>query len=261
MATGSKTMESGMRDGRRRERVFGVLAGLALLLAAGAATATPARFAESRFGFVDIEAGLPQLTMGEGDPFLAAGDPTSGESVDIEMIGSTNLCILAEGSSTCRASTGGLTTPYAAIMSVEINVLNPELEDGPFTLLLTGLGAESDPTQVGIELAPVVPAGFDPSTVPGFVFDPSNGVGGFDRAVEVSDLTYADRGVIYSYVGFTVRDGDRLTFWIDVSSAPDGQGAPQLFANATPVVVPEPGTALLMGLGLAGLGWAGRPRR
>ena len=41
--------------------------------------------------------------------------------------------------------------------------------------------------------------------------------------------------------------------------APDLTGAPIGVANST--IVPEPGTAILLGGGLAGLAFLGRPRR
>ena len=45
----------------------------------------------------------------------------------------------------------------------------------------------------------------------------------------------------------------------DVFSAPDLTGALIGVANST--IVPEPGTAILLGSGLAGLAYVGRPRR
>lgn len=245
----------------RRALTAGTLACIGLLLGSGSASAT-ASFTETRFGFVASDlTGLPEIQMGGTDPFLDAGDPVIPETLDVELIGSTNLCILAQGSSTCRATTGGLTTPYSAIMSVEVNILDPDLAGGPLTLLLTQLGPDDDPANVRIVLDPSLPAGFDSSTVPAFVFDPTNGVGGFDPVLAVRDETFADAGVVFHYLGFTVRDGDRLTFMMDVLSAPGGAPAPELLANATTVVVPEPGAVVLLGLGLAGLGWAGQRRQ
>ncbi|MCP4906566.1 MAG: PEP-CTERM sorting domain-containing protein [bacterium] len=73
--------------------------------------------------------------------------------------------------------------------------------------------------------------------------------------------------------GFAVGDGQfRLAFTVHASSTIQigdggsgdgaiGNGGASLASNNTSVafsVIPEPGTALLMGLGLAGLGLAGR---
>lgn len=238
-----------------------VFVGLALVVAP--AGATSARFSSTGFGFVPEDlAGLQQLRMGASDPFLDAADPIAPGlgAVAVELIGSTNLCVLAQGSSICQENADGITTPYSAIMSVEVNVLDPILLNGPFTLLLTSIGLADDPNVVRIALDPTLPAGFDSLAVPDFVLDPSNGVGGFDVPIAVRDETFATQSVIYDYLGFTVQDGDRVIFQIDVDAAGSVQPTPQLLANATPVVVPEPGTALLMGLGLLGLSWAGRRR-
>ncbi len=255
-------------DGRRQRKrhawVAAALVCVGLALAVGPAAATSARFSSTGFGFVPEDlAGLQQLRMGESDPFLTAADPIApGLPADlaVELIGTSNLCVLAQGSSACRVNADGITTPYSAIMSFEVNVLDPLLLNGPFTLLLTSIDLADDPNVVRIALDPTLPAGFDSSAVPAFVLDPSNGLGGFDVPIAVRDETFAAQNVIYDYLGFTVQDGDRVTFRIDVDAAGSVQPTPQLFANATPVVVPEPGAALLMGLGLIGLSWAGRRR-
>ena len=84
-------------------------------------------------------------------------------------------------------------------------------------------------------------AGLDTSAVPGFEFDDS-----FDT---YSHLVYNSA---YDYIGWNTSLGDRISFQYNVLTAPGTRGTPQLMANAT-AVVPEPGAALLMGLGLAGL--------
>ena len=101
---------------------------------------------------------------------------------------------------------------------------------------------------MAIELNPAVPAGLNTSAVPDFVWN-----GGFTAFVHVRDL-YAAPASIYDYIGWTVEDGATLTFRYDVLTSLKGNAYPKFTANAVPVVVPEPGAALLLGLGLAGLG-------
>jgi len=262
-ATAARVLR-GTRREARHAWIAAALAVVGLVLVVGPAGASSARFSSSRFGFVPEDlTGLPQLLLVEGDPFPGAADPTAPDlppDLAVELIGTSDLCVLAQGSSTCRVDAAGITTPYSAIMSFEVNALDPLFLDDPFTLMLTGIDLADDPNLIRVVLDPTLPVGFDSSAVPNFVFDPSNGVGGFDVPVAVRDEIDAARGVIYYHLGFTVQDGDRVTFQFDVDAAASVQGVPQLFANATPVVVPEPGTMLLMGLGLVGQSWAGRRR-
>jgi hypothetical protein len=128
------------------------------------------------------------------------------------------------------------------IVSIEVSGINTGLiGDGEdFTLFLSGVTGDYTPAEVQIELNPVV-AGLDTSAVPGFEFDDS-----FDT---YSHLVYSSA---YDYIGWNTSLGDRISFQYNVLTAPGTRGTPQLMANAT-AVVPEPGAALLMGLGLAGL--------
>lgn len=215
-----------------------------LVLGAGPALALPANF-DSTFGFEPTNlGGLPTWTMGEGDPFLGAGEASAGPFA-VDLTGSTNVCILF-GNETCRASTQGLAGPYTVLMTLTVSAVNSGEIDGPFTLMLTGLNSTGyAASEVAVELDPIVPTSLDTSAVPGFVWN-----GGFTQVSRIMDTTFSP--TVYDYVGWVVNVGDSVTFQYNVLSAPNGRGAPQLTANAT-TVVPEPGTALLMGLGLAGL--------
>jgi hypothetical protein len=78
----------------------------------------------------------------------------------------------------------------------------------------------------------------DPS-IPGFSFD------------EFLHLTLTVEAVTYHYLGFHFDSiGDSATFQYDVSSQ-RLLGTPALTTNA---LVPEPGTGVLFGIGLIGLG-------
>ncbi|MEZ7981816.1 MAG: PEP-CTERM sorting domain-containing protein [Myxococcota bacterium] len=211
-----------------------------LFMTAAPALATPANF-DPFYGFesAGLE-GLPSFNFDSTTSFLGAGE-AGGSPVDVELRGSTDVCILF-GDSTCRADTAGITGAYSVIVSIEVSGINTELIGGEdFTLFLSGVTGAYAPGEVQIELNPVVLAGLDTSAVPGFEFDDS-----FDT---YSHLVYSSA---YDYIGWNTSLGDRISFQYNVLTAPGTRGTPQLMANAT-AVVPEPGAALLMGLGLAGL--------
>ena len=212
-----------------------------LFMTAAPALATPANF-DPFYGFesAGLE-GLPSFNFDSTTPFLGAGE-AGGSPVDVELRGSTDVCILF-GDSTCRANTVGITGAYSVIVSIEVSDTNTELIGGAdFTLFLSGVvTGDYTPAEVQIELNPVALSDLDTSAVPGFEFD-----GSFDT---YSHLVYSSA---YDYIGWNTSLGDRISFQYNVLTAPGTRGTPQLMANAT-AVVPEPGAALLMGLGLAGL--------
>lgn len=222
-----------------------------LLLAASPAVATPATYADS-FGF--LEAGLEALPVGVmdgADDFLMVGEVGSVAGLDVELTGSTNLCVFTASSPACQADTGGITGPYSVLMTITVSAINTDAIDGPFTLFLSGRAGVYAPSEFTVELNPTLPAGLDTSGIPGF---------GFGFMGHIVDETFGP-STVYHYVGWRMSLGDTVSFRYDVSTAPNGRGAPQLRANATSsllVPVPEPGTALLMGLGLAGLAMAER---
>ena len=238
------------RTGRRTER-FAAQAALllGLVLSAGPALAIPANF-DPTFGFDPANlGGLPTLVMGAEDSFLGAGEASSGP-FDVDLTGSTDVCILF-GDETCRASTAGITGAYSVLVSLTVSAVNTSEIAGPFTLLLTGLaGTTYGTSEVVVELDPVVPTSLDTGAVPGFVWNDS-----FTPFFRITDTTFDP--TLYEYLGWVVNVGDTVTFQYDVLTPPGARGAPQLMANAVPIV-PEPGTALLMGLGLVGLAVSGR---
>ena len=241
---------AGMLDGRVGWRI-GVLGwALALGLALAApAHATPASFV-SGWGFNAAGlGGLPQGSIGAATPFLAAGESGAFPNLDVEFTGSTRICVLAPGSSACQAANPALSGPFSVLVSLTVNVLSPSLQ-GPFTLMLTSLvgGVGYGPSDVAIELNPALPAALNTSAIPGFVWN-----GGFSPFVRIRDLANSP-AAIYDYIGWTVQDGSTVTFRYDVLTSLKGNAYPKFTANAVPVVVPEPGAALLLGLGLAGLG-------
>jgi hypothetical protein len=226
----------------------GALMSTAVFLAVGSASAMTATFRSDGIGF--NSEGLEDLPVGPiTDPvadFLKAGAPGTDPNLVVELIGSQDICVLPAGGNVCQENVGGLTGPFLAIVTVEVNVLDTSVLDGSFTLFLNSLVPNGYGGMVSIVLDPVAPPGLVTSGVGDFVFD-----GTFDPFVHL-EFT-AGNTVLADYIGWTVQDGDLITFLYAVDVAPVGGFAPQFSANATTQIVPEPNTALLMGLGLAGL--------
>lgn len=236
----------------------GLLAAALGLLGAGPAFAVSASFDQTLgFGFESGNLPGPSLTIDEEDLFLGAGDPST-PGADVSLTGSTDVCILASGSSTCQANVGGVSAPFSVLVSVTVAAINTPALSGPFTLMLTGLNtAPGAPSyalaDVQIDLNPAAIPGLDTTAVPGFDWDPTRGTNGFSDFAVVRDETFGP-GNVYTYVGWAVNVGDVVTFKYDVLSEPSAAGTPQLMANAVAsIVVPEPAAALLLGLGLVGL--------
>ena len=245
--------------GTRAAVFFGLAA--FFFLAVAPAGASPARFTSTGDGFVASDvAGLPTIVFDDAEaPFLMAGEAGVTPNLDVEFTGSGGAveCILPTGSNVCQATTFGLdSTPFSILQSWTITSVNsPAIED-QFTLFITILGATYQPGEVVVELNPLVPLGLDTSAVPGFVWNET-----FDPFVHVEDVSFQSSfGVTYDFLGWTVREGDTITFRVDVLTGANGRGAPSFLVGAIPLVVPEPGTAMLFGLGLAGLVVGGRKR-
>ncbi len=240
------------------------LVGSAFGLMAGSAAATPAVFGPN-FGFEPAGlGGLPEITIDRNDPFETAADELApGGPYAVELSGTGALCILASGESTCRSNAVGIVNPYSVIMSFQVSAVNTESIDDEFVLVVTnffdptGLG-QYDENDLDVELTPMAPAGLETSAVAGFLFD-----GSFDAFTHVVDIDstppaspppgYQAR---YDYIGWrlTMADvGDRVISLRYEVRDPAANGAiPGIMMNAVPII-PEPGTALLLGLGLAGL--------
>ena len=239
----------------------------ALVLAVVPAAAVPANFDSTGVGFIPTTEllALPSATIDATVPLLTAGDSGGSGSFEVDFTGSSpgDVCILADSRpGVCQADLSAVSTAYSAIVTLEISALNTTEISGPFTLVLTMLTLNNSENndvytadEVSIALDPTSPMPLDTTAVPGFNFD-----GSFDSMVRIEDEACSNAGVNCSYLGWSVSGvGDTATFRFDMSMAPNGRDTPKLLFNAVPIVVPEPGTALLMALGLAGLSFAGRP--
>jgi hypothetical protein len=242
---------------------LGALVSAVLWLGAAPAMATPANL-DPVFGFVasDLD-GLSTRTIDRDDPFLAVNDVNLGIPAPVLVAGSDptlgQVCILLSGDSACRSSAFGATEPYSVLVSVEVVSVTGSEITGPFLLVLSGLPQDEtifSQSDLYVELDPTAPSGLDTTGAPGFEFD-----GTFDPFLHVIDLdTTAPIDRRYDYIGWQVQLGDVVTFRYEVTNPDLATGAvPFLAFNAIPVI-PEPGTGLLMGLGLAGLASVRRPR-
>jgi len=82
-----------------------------------------------------------------------------------------------------------------------------------------------------------------------FIVNPTP-IGGFTTFTPFTTASYSpNSSMTYYYLGFVLSVGETARFRVDVAGDHSMAGTPLIFA-ANGVVVPEPGTALLVGLGL-----------
>lgn len=241
----------------------GALAIVMMFLASAPAAALQANFDSTAIGFIPSSAvlALPRMAVDLSTPLLSAGDSSAGASFDVDFLGSAegSICILANTlPGVCQANLTNVTTAYSILVTLEIDSINSSQINGPFTLAISMLrlnypnGDVYTPGEVSIDLDPTAPVDLDTSAVPGFHFNEI-----FDSLIRIEDSACTNSSGNCQYLGWTIDGGvgDTVSFRfdIDMSIAENGRDTPSLLFNAFPTVIPEPNTALLLGLGLAGL--------
>ena len=213
-----------------------------LSIGAGSAWATSAHFLPSPFavGFDATEAGFPtdvDYVIPTPVAFVDAG-AIAGAGVDYDL----SQCLLLGGAGACDDTLSAGSDPYTAVVTLTLTSVSQAIPEQGILLFLSGLANTADAPpydedNVGVVLDPGPIAGYD------FAFTP----------FETITWTSGSSGTTYYYLGFRMfQIGDSVTLRYDVSSQLVG-GTPVIETNASYTFVPEPSTAVLMALGLAGL--------
>ena len=245
-------------------RVISGVAGLlaTLVLAGGLPGIASAASFDPTVGFdVTTLPGVDLVINPVDDPLLDANDVLGMGTGAVEFEGSTDVCILIGASTDCT-DTVAVTqpAPVSFLVTVTITAINSPMIGDEFTLVLRdlSLGAGYDRSFVTVDGDYNAIPGLDPTGVPAFAFDETNGINGFDPFIVIQDNVAQDD--IRYYLGWTVSVGDSVTFRYDLEQGEILGSTPSMVWSAIPVI-PEPGTALLFGLGLAGLAASGRRNR
>lgn len=253
---------------RRISSMAAVLVGAVLVAIGAPMLAGAASFDETirpdgtQRGFDPMTLSAPDLVIDGRAGILPARDELGIGGSDALFTGSTNVCILIGASETCLSDPleplDMQPAPVTFLVTLQITSVSAALGSDPFTLLLRNLdgtaGYDRSYVTVDTNYDEIPGLVIPPST--GFIFDPGNGMNGFDPAIVVQNNI--DVGDIRYYLGWTVSLGDSVTFRYDLEQGEIMGFTPSFVWSATPFVVPEPGTALLIGLGLGGLSVAGR---
>jgi hypothetical protein len=233
-------MNTRSRHARSRQVVQMLLATLALSLAAAPAVAIPVQFIEvgtAPIGFSSSNFPTPVDIL---LPLNADVRPVSIGAVADGFGLSMSTCFLINEfpGSGCQAFQPAGSTGFTLIVDI--------------TLLTVPTGAADKDSLIFFSALPPVPSYSvsdvsvivnDLTPIPGFTLTPFT----------TASFTPAP-SMTYYYLGFVLREGESATFRVDVTGDHSMAGSPLIFA-ANGYVVPEPGTALLVGLGLVALAY------
>jgi hypothetical protein len=129
---------------------------------------------------------------------------------------------------------------YSSIASMTLVSIAGPIPDDGVLLFFSGINTTTtpyDPTDIAFVL--------DPDPVSGFVFTPLETI-----------VLARESGSTYYYLGYRLLASDigrTFTFRYDVNALQLAEGTPEFYTSAAYSFVPEPGTALLLAVGLAGL--------
>lgn len=247
-----------MQGMRQTLRVFVLALGLSALGGAPAQAlefvdVIPAGFAA---GF-DVATPEPDWVMST-DPanfLLASPNPADNAAITFEIVSD---CFLWGGVTECQGTVPEGTEGFSGVSTWRVTDINvPVGEDG--LLLFIGGIADADYIPFGAETSASVPD-YQQGDVE-LLIDGGDFGGSFLSQLEELYLPLGP-GFDRSYFGVQVFEvGDEMTFGYRVNQQLPA-GTPIVFANvaAEATVIPEPGTALLVGSGLAMLA-RGRARR
>lgn len=234
----------------RAAACWAVLAWLALVPAAQALTfANPLPDEERSLGFDLPAPAIPTVRMSDdlADFLVASPDPADNPAVEFTV---TN-CFRYAGANGCQSSVPTDTLDYTGVTTWTVSQINIDVPDGGLFLFVGGMG--NGDTEVEFPPAPDYPLGSVQVLTDGGDF-------GGDTLAPLVDGLFTFGGVVeVVYFGALVDEvGDSLTFGYQVDQQLEG-GTPIFFSNAARniVVIPEPGTALLVGLGLVALAMRG----
>lgn len=235
--------------GDMKMRMAWIAAALMLVVGAPAQALTEVDFLlheNASIGF-DVPAPSPDwlLPAVAGNFLSGSENPADAPAILYDA----SLCFMYAGATGCQSDVPLGTGPYTGVTTWSVSEINVPV---PVEGLLLYLGGAANG-----EFEPSATHPNPPDYQPGSIQLVTSG-GDFGGSVlpELEEiLVDVGGGLQYVYYGIRVFDTDAsLTFGYTVDEQLDG-GTPIIFANVgRNFIVPEPGTALLVGAGLAALG-------